>query len=127
VRAFREGGGEGKPMFLQSALSYAPTEEEALRGACERWPVCTLDVDALENTATPQDFAAQVGSVRPRDVMDKLRVSADLKRHIDWLQNDFELGFDAVYLHHVGGHMERFIDVFGSRVIPQVLGVSRSR
>jgi hypothetical protein len=27
-------------------------------------------------------------------------------------------GFDAVYLHHVGQHQRRFIDVFGRHVLP---------
>ena len=32
VDAFHRGGGEGKPMFLQAALSFAPTDEEAVAG-----------------------------------------------------------------------------------------------
>jgi hypothetical protein len=49
-----------------------------------------------------------------------MRVSSDLKRHIDWLNADFALGFDAVYLHNVGGEQERFIDVFAEHVLPAV-------
>lgn len=35
VDAFREGGGEGKPMYLQVKLSYADNERAALDRAME--------------------------------------------------------------------------------------------
>jgi hypothetical protein len=42
VAAFREGGGDGKPLYLQSAISIAATEQEAIEQAHRRWPKCTL-------------------------------------------------------------------------------------
>ena len=36
IDAFRDGGGEGKPLFLQVALSYAATEDEARRRRAPR-------------------------------------------------------------------------------------------
>ena len=37
IDAFRRGGGEGKPLFLQVGMNWAATEEEALQGAHEQW------------------------------------------------------------------------------------------
>ncbi|HEX2091618.1 MAG TPA: TIGR03885 family FMN-dependent LLM class oxidoreductase, partial [Longimicrobiaceae bacterium] len=37
IDAFRRGGGEGKPVFLQAQLSFARREEDALRAAWEQW------------------------------------------------------------------------------------------
>ena len=34
-----------------------------------------------------------------------------------------ELGFDEIYLHHVGQTQDRFMEVFGERVLPE-LGVT---
>ena len=31
-----------------------------------------------------------------------------------------DLGFEEVYLHHVGQEQERFLDAFGERVLPEV-------
>lgn len=31
-----------------------------------------------------------------------------------------ELGFDAIYLHHVGREQSEFVDVFGEKVLPQL-------
>jgi hypothetical protein len=80
----------------------------------------------LEELANPRDFDARTASVRPEDVKDKVRISADLGRHIDWLRADFELGFAAVYLHSLGRDMDRFLDVFGERVLPAVRGAPAS-
>ena len=32
------------------------------------------------------------------------------------------LGFDEIYLHHVGREQERFIDAFGEHVLPELRG-----
>ena len=31
-----------------------------------------------------------------------------------------ELGFDKIYLHHVGQEQDAFIDAFGEKVLPQL-------
>src|SRR5829696_7855551 len=51
--AFREGGGEGKPVFLQVALSCAPTVDECERLAVEQWRQAALETTALAEIATP--------------------------------------------------------------------------
>jgi probable non-F420 flavinoid oxidoreductase len=120
VEAFRRGGGRGKPMLLQASVGYDPDEAEAWRAARDRWPVAALGQDELQDTATPAELSARTAGVTPDDLKGKLRVSADLGRHIGWLRADFELGFEAVYLHFVGRDPDRFIDVFGERVLPAV-------
>ena len=49
-------------------------------------------------------------------------VSADVKRHIEWLQEIADLGVDQLYLHQVahGVEQERFIEVFADRVLPEI-------
>ena len=37
-----------------------------------------------------------------------------------------ELGFDEIYLHHVGREQERFIDAFGERVLPELGCLTRA-
>ena len=45
-------------------------------------------------------------------------VSSDLARHVAWIHELAELGFDAIYLHHVGQEQRAFIDAFGEQVLP---------
>ena len=56
--------------------------------------------------------------VRPEDLRGPVLVSADLARHVAWIEELAALGFDAVYLHHVGQEQRRFIDAFGEHVLP---------
>ena len=118
VDAFRRGGGEGKPMFLQAKHSYAESEEAALRGAYEQWRSNILPSNVNCNLATPQQFDAASSFVRPEDLRGPVRVSADPERHLEWLRSDFALGFERVYLHNVNREQERFLDAFGERVLP---------
>ena len=37
-----------------------------------------------------------------------------------WLAADFALGFERVYVHHVGRDQERFIEAFTREVLPRV-------
>ena len=120
VEAFREGGGHAKPMFLQAAVSYGATDEEARLSAHRHWRHSALDLQQLADLPHPRAFDDASASATPEAVGERLRHSADLKRHLEWLRGDFELGFSAVYLHYVGGDIERFIDVFSEQVLPEL-------
>lgn len=119
VSEYKEAGGRGK-VCLQVHLSYAADEDEALRIAHEQWrtnvfapPLC-WDIDAAEVF----DQAAE--HVRPEAMHQAVRISADPARHAEWLNRYAGLGFDAIYLHHVGQEQSAFIDVFGEKVLPQL-------
>ena len=45
----------------------------------------------------------------------------NLAQHAAWLAEYADLGFDDIYLHHVGQEQERFIDIFADRVLPQAV------
>jgi probable non-F420 flavinoid oxidoreductase len=119
ITAYKEAGGRGK-VCLQVHLSYASTDEEALALAHDQWrsnvfppPFC-WDVDTAESF----DLAAEHV---PAEAMHKtVHVSSDPGRHAEWLNQYAGLGFDAIYLHHVGQEQSEFVDVFGTKVLPQL-------
>jgi probable non-F420 flavinoid oxidoreductase len=122
VAAYRDAGGRGK-LVLQHHLSYDPDPDRALALAFEQWrsnvfpPPLSWDLD------TPEAFDAASTHVRPGDVAEVVRVSADLAQHAAWIAEYADLGFDEVYLHHVGQEQRGFLDAFGAQVLPQ-LGVT---
>jgi coenzyme F420-dependent glucose-6-phosphate dehydrogenase len=116
--AFREGGGEGKPLLLQVQLSFAPDETAALSAAHEQWRTNIFESAVLTDLRMPADFEAAAEFVAPGDLTDAVNVSADPSRHLDWLAGYIELGIDELYLHNVHRDQERFIDVFGNEVLP---------
>lgn len=120
VKAFRDGGGEGKPMSLQVHVAYAPTEEEARKNAHDQWRTNVFPSLLLSDVRSPKQFDALGEKVRPDDMDKSVRISSDLKRHIAWLQSDIEIGFDHLYLHEAGPNQERFVETFGAKVIPQL-------
>jgi probable non-F420 flavinoid oxidoreductase len=117
--AFREGGGDGKLLFLQSAISLAATEEEAQRQAHCEWRHCALDGEQIADLPTPRDFAEATRHATPQQVARRLRVSADVDRHIAWLREDMEIGFDTVFIHQVARDVDRFLDIFARKVLPE--------
>ncbi|WP_420130392.1 TIGR03885 family FMN-dependent LLM class oxidoreductase [Longimicrobium sp.] len=121
IDAFRRGGGEGKPIYLQAQLSCARTEEEALHGAWEQWRTLNLPSPVLSDLRLPSHFDAAGASLSKEDVKKKMRVSADVEQHLEWLAGDVEMGFEEINLHCVHrDQQERFIDVFGERVLPRL-------
>jgi coenzyme F420-dependent glucose-6-phosphate dehydrogenase len=123
VAAFRRGGGEGKPLYLQAQLAFASTDEAAMQGAWEQWRTPMLGSDALPELRTPAQFAAAGAALSREDVRKRMRVSSDPDQHLRWLEQDLELGFVEINLHNVcRDEQERFIEVFGERVVPRVSG-----
>src|SRR5690606_23094705 len=58
IQAFREGGGEGKPVRLQVKLSWAPDEAAARDGALEQWRTNIFDGSVAADLRTPAQFEA---------------------------------------------------------------------
>jgi alkanesulfonate monooxygenase SsuD/methylene tetrahydromethanopterin reductase-like flavin-dependent oxidoreductase (luciferase family) len=119
VEAFRENGGEGKPVFLKTQLSYARSEAEALRGAHEQWRSNIFQSSVLADMWKVEHFDMMGSFVQPEELKPMVRISSSIQQHIDWIQGDLEIGFDRIILHNVARNQEEFIDVFGSDVLPQ--------
>ncbi|MDB5900660.1 MAG: putative 5,10-methylenetetrahydromethanopterin reductase [Ramlibacter sp.] len=118
VTAFREGGGDGKPLRLQVHVAYAPTGSEARHAAMEHWRTNVYASDLITSIKTPQQFEVLASKVRPEDLDASVRISSDLQQHVAWLQEYVELGFDHLYLHEAGLQQERFLEAFGQHVLP---------
>ncbi len=118
--AFRSSGGEGKPTAIQVHLSWAPTEEEALALAHDQWRTNIFPPPLPWDLATVEQFDIAATHVRPDDLHGPVLVSSDLGQHAAWIAELDALGFDAVYLHHVGKEQRRFIEAFGEHVLPRL-------
>jgi probable non-F420 flavinoid oxidoreductase len=120
VAAFREGGGEGKPIHLQVHLAWAPTDAEALAIAHDQWRTNVFSPPLCWDLHTVEQFDEAARHVRPEDLRESLLVSADPRRHLAGLQELAELGFEQIVLHHVGRDLDPFIDAFGAQVLPEL-------
>jgi coenzyme F420-dependent glucose-6-phosphate dehydrogenase len=116
--AFREAGGERKPVWLQVALAYAPTQVAAERGAYDQWRHCTLGPRLLADLPTPAAFDRAGADVDIQQMLGSVRISCDFARHVAWVHEDLARGYDRLYLHNVvREEQERFIDLCGERLL----------
>jgi probable non-F420 flavinoid oxidoreductase len=118
LAAFRENGGGDKPVAVQVHLSWAESDDEALSIAHDQWRTNVFRPPLCWDLATVEQFDLAAAHVRPEDMRESVLVSSDLGQHVAWIRELAALGFDAVYLHHVGREQRRFIDAFGEHVLP---------
>lgn len=120
VDAFRRGGGEDKPLFMQVGLNWAATEEAALAGAHEQWRYNVLGGEVNWELRSPRDFDTATRHVRPEDTRESVLISSSLQQHVDWLGEFIELGFEELQLHQVDRNQRGFIEAFGAKVLRQL-------
>jgi probable non-F420 flavinoid oxidoreductase len=120
VEAWREGGGEGKPVHLQVHVSFAESRRTALEVAHHYWGTNVFPPTVMWELSTPEQFEAAAEHVRPDDMTDAVVVSDDTDEITERLQQFAEAGFDDIYLHQVGRvpEQERFIDAVAADVLP---------
>ncbi len=117
IAAYRGAGGRG-PICLQVHLSWAPTEHEAEAIAHDQWRSNIFPPPICWDLETAEHFDVVSENVTVDQVRKTVNISADLEKHIEWLRGYESLGFDRIYLHHVGQDLLPFIEAFGAKVLP---------
>lgn len=120
VDAFREGGGEGKPVCIQAKIAWGDSYESALEDAWREWRTNILCGDVPWEIRTPQQFEDATAHVRPEDVAEAVVVSDSLAEHADRLHDFVEMGAAEIYVHNVAPNQEAFLEAFGAHVLPDL-------
>jgi coenzyme F420-dependent glucose-6-phosphate dehydrogenase len=107
------------PKVLQLHMSWAATDEEAMRNAMVEWPNGGMKFPKGD-IRSPFEFEQMAKLVRPEDFEGRMIISADPDVHRAYIQKFVDLGFDRVYLHNVGRNQREWIDVFGRDVLPKL-------
>lgn len=119
IGAYRDAGGRGD-LALQVHVSWAPDQDEAEAIAHEQWRSNVFPPPACWDIDSAAVFDAASADVPLERVQQVVNVSADLGAHAATLAGYAELGFDKIFLHHVGQEQDAFIDAFGDKVLPQL-------
>jgi coenzyme F420-dependent glucose-6-phosphate dehydrogenase len=120
IAAFREGGGEGKPVHIQLALAWASTQQEAEDEALHQWAACAAGGDVNWDIRRPSDFDEIATLVTPKSIRKIVKVSSDLGQHAAWLSQYAALDVAAIHLHQVSRDQRAFIEAFAGKVLPQL-------
>lgn len=122
IEAFRGNGGEGKPVHIQHALSWAPDEQTALALALDQWAPAATGGEVAWDLRRPRDFD-QVGRlVDENDIRACVAISSDVGRHRAWIEGLIALGPAAIHLHCVGRNQRTFIEMAGERLLAGLAG-----
>ena len=117
--AYRSAGGTGTAA-VQVHLSWHPDADTAMHIAHDQWRSNVFGPPVCWDLETPEHFDVVSADVTPEQVAGSVHISADLGEHAQYLSDLAGLGFDAIYLHHVGQDQRPFIDRFGTEVLPQL-------
>lgn len=117
VQTYRGAGGTGT-VALQVHLSIAPTLDEAWAIARDQWRSNTVPPPVSVDTATPQEFDLITRFV-PDDEVGAAAVITDSAGELaERIAGFNELGFDEIYLHHVGQDQSYFLEVAERELLP---------
>jgi G6PDH family F420-dependent oxidoreductase len=107
------------PKVMQLHLSWADTDEEAMRNALTEWPIAGMRI-GRSDIRSPFEFAQLARTVQPADFAGRMVISADPDHHRAAIQRHLDLGFDRLYLHNVGRNQADWLEVFGRDVLPRL-------
>ena len=110
------------PAFLQVPIAFGRNDSESLAEAHDQWRHSVLPPTLLADLDSPDDFDRAAAGASVQDVAARVRVSTDIDRHIEWILDDFALGFDRVYLHNVVRDHRWFFDACETRLLPTLAG-----
>ena len=119
VSAFRNAGGEGKPLHVQMAVSLAATMQEAEENALDQWSAAAIGGGANLDLRRPGDFDDASRMVRADDIRDAVLVASSTTQIADAIAGLAELSIDVVHLHQVGRNQAEFIDRIGQDILPR--------
>jgi probable non-F420 flavinoid oxidoreductase len=118
ANAFRENGGDGKPMSLKVQVSYSRNYEIAQQGAFDQWRSNVLPNKLLSDLSKVREFDEASENVTMDDVSKLVHISSDPDYFVQLINSFITLGFDNIILHNVNKDQEVFIKDFGQYVLP---------
>jgi len=108
------------PKVLRLHLSWAATDEEAMKNALHEWPNGGMRF-SKSDIRSPYELEQIARLVRPDDFAGRMLVSSDTDAHRASIQSFLDLGFDRIYLHNVGRNQKEWLEVFGRDVLPKLV------
>ncbi len=117
VAAYRDAGGRGEAT-LQVHVCWDPDQARAEQIAHDQWRSNVLGPPASWDIDSAAVFDQVSAHVTVEAVKEAVVVEHDLGRLTERLRDLVAIGFDRVYVHHVGQEQLPFLDAFGEHVLP---------
>lgn len=118
--AWREGGGDPANTWTEVPFAWAPTREDGLRLAHERFRFGAGGWKVMSELPNPVNFAAATEQVRPEDLADSIPHGPDPAVYVEALQHLRDLGFERIAIVPVGDDVSGLLDLLRDEVLPAV-------
>jgi coenzyme F420-dependent glucose-6-phosphate dehydrogenase len=109
LNAFRQHGGQQKPVAVQVMVCVGEDEYEALEITRKQWRVAALETPELADISTPREFDEKTAHVQPDDLRGSVLIVRDNQALRNWLHELSGLGVDEAYLHFLGAKHDQII------------------
>jgi G6PDH family F420-dependent oxidoreductase len=119
VDAYRSAGGSG-PCILQVHVSWADSDASAFAIARDQWRNGLLAPPVTWDLEQPEDFDAAVEGKNLDELRKSVLIDHDASSLAGRIAELVRIGFDRVYLHHVGSEQADFLDAAASDLIPSL-------
>jgi coenzyme F420-dependent glucose-6-phosphate dehydrogenase len=120
AEAFKQGGGEGKPIYGQVHVCYDEDEERAKQTALDQWGYTVLGGQSSQELSIPKHYQEAIEPFATPELVAKSVVcgpNAD-KLH-EKIQDYVDAGYTHVYLHQVGPDQKSFFDFAKREILPK--------
>ncbi|WP_433293385.1 TIGR03557 family F420-dependent LLM class oxidoreductase [Actinoplanes sp. CA-030573] len=109
VDTFHAKGGKG-PKYVEVAVAWAPSEEEAVKAAHDTTRWALLGWKVMSELPNPVNFEAASELIRPEDIAAKMVVGPDPEAYRAAIQEHEKAGYDHIVLMNAGPDPDGFLD-----------------
>ena len=104
--------------MIEIKVSYDTDRRRALEDT-KIWAALALPAEAKAGVDDPREMERLAGTVE--DVAHRRwLVSDDPDEHVEQLRPYLDLGFDHLVFHHPGNDQRRFLDLYGTQILPRI-------
>jgi G6PDH family F420-dependent oxidoreductase len=127
IGAFRDAGGEGKPVQAGYKVCYGPDEDVCVETAHRIWGNSGLPGELSQVLPSPKHFEQASQLVTKESTRDSVACGPDVEAHVEAFRPFAEAGIDVVHISQIGGResdtsAEAFFDFYRDKVLPRLRG-----
>jgi G6PDH family F420-dependent oxidoreductase len=120
VGKFKEGGGEGKPVYGQLTFCWARSEDDAKETVHRQWPNAGLGGELSQELPLPRHFEQAAENVSPDDLAEKMLLGPDPEPILEKVREYERAGFTHVHFHQIGPDQDGFFEFWRNELQPRL-------
>jgi G6PDH family F420-dependent oxidoreductase len=129
IGAFRDAGGEGKPVQAGYKVCYGPDEDVCVETAHRIWGNSGLPGELSQVLPSPKHFEQASQLVTKESTRDSTACGPDVEAHVEAFRPYAQAGIDVVHVSQIGGRESEtgaaaFFDFYRDKVLPQLRELS---